>query len=192
MSISYYETIQLGIAYEGRTLTAKLYDESGDQYGDDITTGFTEVDNGDYLFATSLDDTFSGYVRYYVDAEYVAISDYIDASALASEASTSVLSVSEAKNRLRIDTDSEDSIIEAYIYAAEATIAQWVDVTSLVTLYNNSLTAKQQYLAKLVVQMLVGDLYENREANSPLRLYNNPHFDALVNVLRYRDSGSEE
>lgn len=190
MSISYYETIQLGIAYEGKTLTAKLYDESGEQVGDTITEGFTEIDNGDYLFATSLDNTFSGYIRYYADAEYVAISEYIDANAVASEATTSVLSVSEAKERLRVDTDSEDSIIEAYIAAAEATIAQWVDVTSLVTLYNEYLDAKQQFVAKLVVQMLVGDIYENREANSPLRLYKSAHFDALINVLRYRDSGS--
>lgn len=190
MSVSYYETIQLGIAYEGKTLTAKLYENTGSQYGDIITTGFAEIDGGDYVFATSLDDTFSGYIRYYADAEYVAISEHIDAAGVASEASTSVLSVTDAKNRLRIDTDSEDGIIQAYIYAAEALIAQWIDVISLVTLYNNYLSAKQQYVAKLVIQMLVGDLYENREANSPLRLYENQRFSALVNVLRYRDSGS--
>lgn len=189
MSITYREIIQLGAAYESKTLSAKLFNESGVQQGDTISSGFTELGSGDYSFSTSLDDTFSGYIRYYADSVYVAVSDYISASALASETAESVTSVSEVKNYLRIDTSADDDLIQDLIYAAQGEIESYVDIqaNTLVYLYSNALNARQQYITKLALWQIVGDMYEHRESTTLFSVNENKHTTALLNLIRYRE-----
>lgn len=57
--------VQLGSTDTGLTLSAKLYDSSNVQQGSTITTGFTELGNGEYQWVVSLDDSFRGTARFY-------------------------------------------------------------------------------------------------------------------------------
>lgn len=52
--------IQLGPMYAGKALTAQLVDTTGAAVGDEITTGFAELDNGFYLWTVEIADAFQG------------------------------------------------------------------------------------------------------------------------------------
>jgi len=56
-------TIDLGPKYIGKTLTAQLIDEDGNDYNSLITEKFTEIGSGFYLFQTTLEEEFTGAIK---------------------------------------------------------------------------------------------------------------------------------
>lgn len=65
-----------------------------------------------------------------------------------------IVTLEEAKQYLRVDTDHEDALVESLIAAAETYLYNATGIT-----YNDS-----NKLAKLFVLVLVADWFENRES----------------------------
>ena len=74
MSFSLSISLLLGSSQTGLTLSAQLIDSNGDDYGTAITTGFTEVGNGNYLwFYNAFPDDFAGGVSFSAGGEVKTI-----------------------------------------------------------------------------------------------------------------------
>lgn len=69
----------------------------------------------------------------------------------------SIISVEDAKSHLNITTDADDALITGKIEAAEAWISRWLE-TPLAEMTEVPADLKE------AVRLLVGHLYENREA----------------------------
>lgn len=57
--------VQLGSTDTGLTLSAKLFDVSNVQQGATVTTGFTELGNGEYEWVGTIPSGFEGTARFY-------------------------------------------------------------------------------------------------------------------------------
>ena len=86
----------------------------------------------------------------------------------------SYVTLSEAKQHLRIDHNDEDSLITIYIEAAELNACQYLNLEEL----------PQELAIKAAILLLVGDFYEHREAATEKELYRNHAVDSLLYPYR--------
>lgn len=89
-----------------------------------------------------------------------------------------IVSLSEAKSHLKVDQSDEDTLIQLYIDAAVDYIGGYLNNPSFA--YNSSI--------KAACLLIVGDLYENREAGSDVEIKRNPSVDSLLFAYR-KDMG---
>lgn len=87
-----------------------------------------------------------------------------------------LLTLDEAKLHCRIDHADEDSLLGALITASTTAVANELGVASL-----DDTAAPPIKAAAL---LLVGDLYENREAQTDRQLFRNQAFDRLLAPYR--------
>lgn len=87
-----------------------------------------------------------------------------------------LLTLADVKLHCRIDNDDEDSLLGALIATATTAVADYMNVTSV-----DSTAAAPVKSAAL---LLVGDLYENREAQTDRQLFRNQAFDRLLAPYR--------
>jgi uncharacterized phage protein (predicted DNA packaging) len=87
-----------------------------------------------------------------------------------------IVSLDEAKSHLRVTDASEDALITLYVDAAEAHV---IDVTGE---FSGNLATSAA--AKAAVLLLVGDFYENREAQTDKPLSENAAVERLLWPLR--------
>lgn len=85
-----------------------------------------------------------------------------------------LITLTEAKNHLRVDQDAEDSTIQIYINAAIDYIGK----------YLNNETIPESPSVKAAGLLIVGDLYENRASQSEVRIYKNNTVDSLLSPYR--------
>lgn len=81
-----------------------------------------------------------------------------------------IVTLTEAKNHLRVDGTGEDTIIQLYINAAEDHISKLLNDSNPPTTGS----------IKAAVLLIIGDLYENREGASVKEVKANP---AVLNLL---------
>lgn len=88
----------------------------------------------------------------------------------------SITTLETAKAHLRVDGNSDDAMIQIYIDAAEAHVNDWCD---------KGIEPFIAYPAPVsaAVLLIVGDLYENREAQG-MQLYRNRTVDYLLQPYR--------
>ena len=98
---------------------------------------------------------------------------------------TDILSIDTIKDELKIDYDSEDSLISDKLYAAFGFINQFCD-NDMLTNFNDLDAYEQGCLRQALVQ-LVGDMLKYREGKIETRPEDNPTTRALMNVLRFKD-----
>lgn len=87
-----------------------------------------------------------------------------------------LISLTEAKNHLRVDQSVEDDTIQIYINASIDYIAKYLNTDD----YPESPSIKASAL------LIVGDLYENRASNLDYKTYKNSTVDALLSPYRER------
>lgn len=82
------------------------------------------------------------------------------------------VTLDDVKGHLRISGTAEDALLTNYANAAEAYVTRVADDTT------------SSDMVRAVVLLLVGDLYENREANTEKVLTGNPTVDRLLATMR--------
>lgn len=80
------------------------------------------------------------------------------------------VSLTEVKTHLRITNSNEDTVIATYIAAADDHIANFL----------NKSTFRKTNAVKAAALLIVGDLYENREATSDKEYKTNPAVENLL------------
>ena len=86
-----------------------------------------------------------------------------------------MLTLYEAKAHLRIDHNDEDELLQAYMDAAEQSVADYIGI---------ELPAAMPAPVRAAILLRVADLYENREAVTDRSLYDNPTFARLLAPYR--------
>ena len=86
-----------------------------------------------------------------------------------------MLTLYEAKAHLRIDHNDEDELLQAYMDAAEQSVADYLGI---------ELPAAMPAPVRAAILLRVADLYENREAVTDRSLYDNPTFARLLAPYR--------
>lgn len=86
----------------------------------------------------------------------------------------SIPTLAETKLHLRVDHDAEDALIEVLIDAAEESILQYLNLEEL----------PEAAPVKAAALMLVGALFENREALTDKPLSDNPVYARLLAPYR--------
>lgn len=86
-----------------------------------------------------------------------------------------MLTLYEAKAHLRIDHNDEDELLQAYIDAAEASIADFL---------GTELPTPMPAPVRAAILLRVADLYENREAQTDRPLHGNKTFERLLQPYR--------
>ena len=81
-----------------------------------------------------------------------------------------LISIEEAKEHLRITHANEDVVLQLYIDAADIQIEN----------YLNSSNPPKNAAVKAAALLLVGTMYENREAHTEKDLKDNPAVDSLL------------
>lgn len=82
------------------------------------------------------------------------------------------VTLDDVKAHLRISGTAEDALLTNYANAAETYVIRVADDTS------------SSDMLRAVILLLVGDLYENREANTEKVLSSNPTVDRLLATMR--------
>lgn len=86
-----------------------------------------------------------------------------------------MLTIYEARQHLRIDHDDEDELLQAYLDAAEASIADFL---------GTELPTPMPAPVRAAILLRVADLYENREAQTDRPLHGNKTFERLLQPYR--------
>lgn len=86
-----------------------------------------------------------------------------------------MITLDEAKNHIRVDGTHDDAAITAMIAAAKAHIEDYTGI-----IFADTAPAP----VKAAALLMVGDLYENREAQSDRPLMENKTFARLLNPYR--------
>lgn len=86
-----------------------------------------------------------------------------------------MLTIYEARQHLRIDHDDENELLQAYLDAAEASIADFL---------GTELPTPMPAPVRAAILLRVADLYENREGQSDRPLHGNQTFDRLLQPYR--------
>ena len=81
-----------------------------------------------------------------------------------------VVTLSEAKEHLRITHSNEDTVLQMYMDAADEAILNFLDSDSL----------PQKPSIKAAALLLIGSMYENREAHLEKDLKENPAVSSLL------------
>lgn len=89
-----------------------------------------------------------------------------------------MITLQEAKTHCRIDGDDNDTELTTMIAAATAHVENYIGVV-----YPGEAPAP----VKSAALLLVGDLFENREAQSDTAMYTNRTFIQLLNPYRMMD-----
>lgn len=87
----------------------------------------------------------------------------------------STVTLEQAKLHLRVDSTAEDTLIQAFIDAAESHIARQL---------GEDMPEKMDAPLIAAALLLIGDLYVNRERQSEVNLSENTAFRALLSVYR--------
>lgn len=87
-----------------------------------------------------------------------------------------MLTLTEAKNHVRIDLDYDDDAIMVMIQTATATCANYLNV--------DSLDFDAPAPVKSAALLLVAELYESRETTGDRPYHKNPTFEMLLNPYR--------
>lgn len=92
-----------------------------------------------------------------------------------------IVTLDEAKKHLKVDQDSEDTLITRLIQAAEESIEKYIQCT----IPNKNLpTPNVPASIKQAALLIISDLYENRGANMDVELKINPSFAWLLDPYR--------
>lgn len=94
-----------------------------------------------------------------------------------------LVNTSEAKTHLRVDGSFEDAYIDALIEAAESHAQAYLN-RPLVPWTEDSPPAQTPLAVKQAVLMMIGDMYENREAQSEKPYNSNPTVQSLLHFHR--------
>ena len=86
-----------------------------------------------------------------------------------------MLTLYEAKAHLRIDHNDEDELLQAYMDAAEASVADYLGI---------ELPSAMPAPVRAAILLRVGDLYENREGQTDRPLHGNKTFERLLQPYR--------
>ena len=86
--------------------------------------------------------------------------------------------MNETKLHLRVDSDGEDTAIQAMIDTATAACADFLNMEV------DDLDTAAPAPVKSAALLLVGNLYENRESMGDRPYSKNPTFEALLNPYR--------
>ena len=86
-----------------------------------------------------------------------------------------MLTLYEAKAHLRIDHNDEDELLQAYMDAAEQSVADYLGI---------ELPSAMPAPVRAAILLRVGDLYENREGQSHVKLHDNQTFERLLRPYR--------
>lgn len=92
-----------------------------------------------------------------------------------------VVSLDEAKSHLRVLDCNDDAYISAIISAAESYVATYLN-RSLDTWDEESPPSPVPTAVKQAILLIIGDFYENREAQGDKQYYANP---AVQNLLHF-------
>lgn len=87
-----------------------------------------------------------------------------------------LITLEEAKAHSRIDTDDEDTAIQAMVTAAIAYVAH--------ALNRGELDSTASPMAKQAALLVFGDFYENREAQADRPLSKNKTVESLIDMAR--------
>ena len=85
--------------------------------------------------------------------------------------------LTEAKEHLRVEIDTDDTLIDTYIAAAEEHVMRYLNLTEEELLGS---PGSRPAPIRAAVLMIVADLYEHREAQTDLQIYDNPAVDRLL------------
>lgn len=85
--------------------------------------------------------------------------------------------LTEAKEHCRVEIDTDDVLIEAYIEAAEAHVLNFLNLTEEGLLGSPN---DRPAPIRIAVLMIVADLYENREAQVDFEIKPNPAVERLL------------
>lgn len=85
------------------------------------------------------------------------------------------ITTNELKEHLRVDHSHEDGLISAYYLAA----LEYVE-----TYCGEALDDLNESIVKAAIFLLVGDMYENRQAGTETKLHTNPTVDRLLDTQR--------
>ena len=91
-----------------------------------------------------------------------------------------MLTLAETKTHLRVDTTDEDTHIEALIEAATTSVADFLDMAR-----EDMELVPLPAPVRAAILLRVGDLYENREAQSDRPIVGNPTFERLLSPYRH-------
>jgi uncharacterized phage protein (predicted DNA packaging) len=83
----------------------------------------------------------------------------------------------EAKEHCRVEIDTDDVLIQAYIDAAEAHVLNFLNLTEAELLGSPN---DRPAPIRVAVLMIVADLYENREAQVDFDIKPNPAVERLL------------
>lgn len=88
-----------------------------------------------------------------------------------------MVDLDKAKEFLRVDHDDEDSLIQDMIDSAVAYTLEYL---------NWEEKGGNEYPAPVIsaVLLMLGDLYENRTAQTPIQLFNNRSYERLLSPYR--------
>lgn len=89
-----------------------------------------------------------------------------------------MLTLEETKLYLRVDHEEEDTLIQGMMDAATAASADFLNMNL------EQLTTTVPSPIKAATLILVGDLYENRQRQVDLALYENTTYERLLNPYR--------
>ena len=88
---------------------------------------------------------------------------------------SNIITLSQAKTHLRVSTTDEDDYILMFIYAAHDYVRNFI---------NQAIPTPAPAAIKSAILLIVGDMYENREAQSDKEIYSNPAVDRLLYPYR--------
>lgn len=88
-----------------------------------------------------------------------------------------MVDLDKAKEFLRVDHDDEDSLIQDMIDSAVAYTLEYLNCEE---------KGGNEYPAPVIsaVLLMLGDLYENRTAQTPIQLFNNRSYERLLSPYR--------
>ena len=89
-----------------------------------------------------------------------------------------LITLAEAKLHLRVDHSDEDTAIQAMINAAVAATADYLNMDA------EDLDSEAPAPVKSAALLLIGDLYEHREAQAERALFHNMTYVRLLNPYR--------
>lgn len=92
-----------------------------------------------------------------------------------------IIDLNKVKDFLRVDHDAEDDLIQDMIQSASTYTLEYLN-------WEKSESGEEQTdLPPPVVSailLMIGDLYENRTAQTPVQLYNNQAYNRLLSPYR--------
>lgn len=97
---------------------------------------------------------------------------------------SAAVTLAEAKLHLRVINNLENSLIQLYLDAAEAWVADYID--DPIPGASNSPPDPAPTNIKAAILLVVGDLYENREGASEKEIKKNPAVERLLFPFRNR------